>query len=527
MLGSLAHYDYGKDCFDISDSPKDVSYRDVLLKEIEEKLSQDMCGVTISVLSEIPRTLGMGYNSVFPLCLGAMIMILKDSACINDLTTLPNKHIQDSINNNLIFNQLLHISLELDPIIHGKMTAAMKISSFFDGRHPIVGFRDRGEYTIASEHLDSVKVCGARIDEMYDNIKNTEFPFDFGVVVSDKPILRENFKNVNHMSNVSPLDKAMLKESIDTIMDYKEGSDQLLPKFYNFLRGDNDLIYDTYGVMMGAISIETVNIFGKILSSHYSDELFATFFFTINKIRYGNNIIRRISPYFSGFIDSFLSIINLPSYEFACFPNNTLVREGTLTYVSYSEKNRSIISAGVEKIKNQYPGSYVLYSSTVDGITDKGFIIEQHIDQGIISKHLNNNSWELRDDVGIKLVGDFEYLIRKNEYDLILDVFNGKIYHKGEKLTSQDLSSQSTTIELIALLFSKSNREITNKDMSYSSYSKNKNELSNKIIVPLEKWVKEKISKDCIIKATGSLTDYTIYIKYNTLKIGFLDKKRN
>lgn len=100
------------------------------------------------------------------------------------------------------------------------------------------------------------------------------------------------------------------------------------------------------------------------------------------------------------------------------------------------------------------------------------------------------------------MIGDFDYLIQREEYDLVLDVFSGKIYHRGKRLTSQHLSSQFTTIEVIRLLFSSPNKEISNKSISPSSYSKNKNEMTSKIIVPLERRVKETIGKDCIIKAT-------------------------
>ncbi len=62
--------------------------------------------------------------------------------------------------------------------------------------------------------------------------------------------------------------------------------------------------------------------------------------------------------------------------------------------------------------------------------------------------------------------------------------------------------------------------------MSYSSYSKNKNELTSKVIAPLEKRSKKATGKDCVIKATGSLGSFIVYMKHNALKIGFLDKKR-
>lgn len=132
----------------------------------------------------------------------------------------------------------------------------------------------------------------------------------------------------------------------------------------------------------------------------------------------------------------------------------------------------------------------------------------------------------MKDSHGKKILGEFDALVNKHDYDLILDLFNGKMYHKGERLTSQHFSSQSTTIELMKLVFFSPTKEVSNKDMSYSSYSKNKNELTSKIIIPLERWTKENVGKDCIIRATGSLSDFIVYMKHNTLKIAFLDKKK-
>lgn len=284
-LGSVAHYDYVKEGFDVVESPKDASYRDVLLQEIAKMLPQDFKGATINVLSEIPRVLGMGYNSILPLCLAATVMILKKSSTVYPFLSLPKEHLQNSLNTSNILKELLSLAMQLDPIVHHKMTYAMKISSFFDGRYPIVAFKDAPEHTLLFDHLQSVQLYGARIEELQDDMCDGALPFDFGVIVSDKPILRENGKNVSHMANVSPADKVALKKTIDIIMDGKK-SKSSLPKFYNFLEKEPDAINSAYVVMLGAISMEILNVFVKLLCSHYSDELLATFFATINKIRY-------------------------------------------------------------------------------------------------------------------------------------------------------------------------------------------------------------------------------------------------
>lgn len=100
----------------------------------------------------------------------------------------------------------------------------------------------------------------------------------------------------------------------------------------------------------------------------------------------------------------------------------------------------------------------------------------------------------------------FDYIkdikdVFKEKNKLILDTISNKIYLNWKKLTSQDLSSQSWTIEILKLLLSKHWEDISNKELIQSSYSKNKNEMIWKIIIPFiklfEKQTWEKLQLIC------------------------------
>lgn len=93
-------------------------------------------------------------------------------------------------------------------------------------------------------------------------------------------------------------EKNYLKQVFDKVIPKNKQTLIRGPKFYHFLNNSLDNVYNAYGSMMGAISIETLNIFGKILSSCYSHDILWLFLFTINKIRYGNNIVRKSSQDF-------------------------------------------------------------------------------------------------------------------------------------------------------------------------------------------------------------------------------------
>jgi hypothetical protein len=61
----------------------------------------------------------------------------------------------------------------------------------------------------------------------------------------------------------------------------------------------------------------------------------------------------------------------------------------------------------------------------------------------------------------------------------------------GTKLTSKDIHSQNTTIDMMRLLLGNIGKEVSNSRLPISTYSQNKNELLGKIIIPIQKITRE------------------------------------
>lgn len=57
-----------------------------------------------------------------------------------------------------------------------------------------------------------------------------------------------------------------------------------------------------------------------------------------------------------------------------------------------------------------------------------------------------------------------------------------------------------------------------------SSYSRSKNEMLGKIIIPLLKTIKEKTQKDLLLECYGGVYDYYLRLKKGDVKIGVLKK---
>ncbi|HBB04018.1 TPA: hypothetical protein DCZ39_03930 [Patescibacteria group bacterium] len=74
-------------------------------------------------------------------------------------------------------------------------------------------------------------------------------------------------------------------------------------------------------------------------------------------------------------------------------------------------------------------------------------------------------------------------------------MINNKIYINGRKLTSEDLHSQTGTVDILKVLIENIGKDISNKALPVSSYSKNKNDMLGKIVLPLIELIEKETGK--------------------------------
>jgi hypothetical protein len=82
-------------------------------------------------------------------------------------------------------------------------------------------------------------------------------------------------------------------------------------------------------------------------------------------------------------------------------------------------------------------------------------------------------------------------------------------------LTHKHLRSQSATVEVLDILLEHVGEYIHNSEFPVSSYSKNKNEMIGKIVLPLKTLIKESFGQDISLECTGSIYDFHMKIETN------------
>jgi len=149
----------------------------------------------------------------------------------------------------------------------------------------------------------------------------------------------------------------------------------------------------------------------------------------------------------------------------------------------------------VDKTNMDFVGSKMIYANWIDGVEHEGLKFEQDLSQGIYSEFLDSSSCLLKMSDGQVKITDCETSIKNHTKGILIDMVNNKMYINGRKLTSEDLHSQTATVDILKILIENSGKDISNKEFSISSYSKNKNDMLGKIIIPLIELIEKETGK--------------------------------
>jgi hypothetical protein len=98
-------------------------------------------------------------------------------------------------------------------------------------------------------------------------------------------------------------------------------------------------------------------------------------------------------------------------------------------------------------------------------------------------------------------------LLEKAGNAIVFDTIDGKIYINNEISNHKEIRTQSGTVEIIKVLFENMGAYVNNAQLPASSYSKNKNEIVGKIILPLQELLQKKFNEKLDIECTGTIVN--------------------
>jgi hypothetical protein len=138
-----------------------------------------------------------------------------------------------------------------------------------------------------------------------------------------------------------------------------------------------------------------------------------------------------------------------------------------------------------------------------------GIVIEQDISNDIWQKDMGDLFVLLDSEWDQKFVS-YTDINPIQEKWIFLDAVKNKVYMNWKALTSKDIKSATTTVELFYYLLKSSTHTVKNNELWPSSFSGQENQMLSKIISPFVNCVRKEFGKDFPLSCSGSLREFFI-----------------
>lgn len=482
--------------------------------------------IDINILSELPRWIGLGFESIISFSLSTLLHRLSWNIDHTSVEHVNNISIEQALKeSDTKISKWLTDGIIFDKLIFGTIISGTKRSSFFHSHYPIVTLTNDYGNTEEDAEFSVNSSFTFRFNELFSNLKTIPFlPLDYGIIYSGKPILMEQIITKNKQDS---LYIHQIKPELKNIFSkYFPKNNKQTPKFYTkFIDTDTDTIEKSlYWDIMWLISIKTLYFMSKLYETEYSEEYIKHFIDMLKKFRRWDYITKESSGMFMEIIKKLTENFSTTHQLLSLFPSDTSIMWWTIWFALPLEWYRKHILQSVTETQEEFAGVDLIYCSWMDGTENEGLKFEQDIEKWLFSEFLDSQKHSLRNINWDNIIGNYSDLLMTCEHDILLDCTSNKLYIKWKKATSEELHSQTTTIEVLQILIQNIGKDIHSTQLPISSYSKNKNEMLWKIIIPLMKLTKKKLDKELPLVCKGMLCDFYIKLQHNDIKIWILDK---
>ena len=528
-LGTMSHFDF--DDYKYIETPlrEYAPYFNDIEKYIQKNyqaLIEIYGGLEINMLSELPRWVGLGFGSILALLFSLLCNCLEDKTLSESLHKLTHQNINESLRDSQSqFAKIIKDARELDAHIYNMISSGTKFASFFNSYYPILSFTQDIEKWLSLSNIQE-KYFGFRFQDLFKELKEVPYsPIDYWVLYSGKPVLLEQIAWDNYKNNRMVADgiKSLCKDLFGGYLEHMP--EQQRPRFYKqLIQPEVDEFQLTYGKLMWIISLKMLYFMSRMYLNGYDETNMLHFLDTVKKLRQWDSVTRHSSTVFLSFIKKLLERFNGSSKYLSLAPNDSTIMGWCLIFAMPLEWFRKSIQDAVQSISTEFVSSKVLYANRLDGIESEWTICEQDLQAGIFSDFIATNSCSIKRTNGKVIIGEYEKLLATYQTWLVLDTINNKMYLNGQKLTSQDLHSQSATIEILKLLIKNSGKDLSNTSFPSSSYSKNKNEMFGKIVIPLIDLMYDRCKQKLPLICKWSIYDFYLKLNSSDIEIAIIEE---
>jgi len=483
----------------------------------------------IDFLAETPRWHGFSFSWVISVLLTYLLYIVTGK-----LDPKVLKGWEFSVDDP-IFNELYCSTLNLSHCISlGKSTGASNFTVMIPNTSlPVVYISKKN----AINHTDDIcttdndmKTISSSETAVYknvitnflwmDNAANWELPLDYGIIFTGMEY---------NMFGEIELKKEWAKRENDHLDAFVSDMIRLLP----VKDEDRTILSDLLRFDKSEISrknIDSTNLkilewFDYLLKNSYNENALNAFINTMKNIGFMSFSYQKENRLFFALQYLFYQYRQFEDEEIGIIPFNTGKIGGSFFFVMKDKRSRTTLQKVLEHLQDDNHIISLDYASWRDGFSSDGVQLRQFITEKIYSDYTKEWNIFFTDSSGMSYFGNYDSVIENEKDCILLDTISGRIYIRGTKLTSKDIHSQNTTIDMMKILLENLGKEVSNTKLPVSTYSQNKNEILGKVVLPLKKLAKEYFWEELSLICSWWITDYYLRLERDeSIRIGIIKK---
>lgn len=377
---------------------------------------------------------------------------------------------------------------------------------------PIVYFFEKDEFSW------ELKPYSYKIDDfLFNNWSLHEIPLDYWVIYL---WMGNNFQQNEYLFNT-------YKKCYNNIKEFMIGkiTGQWLENHdrYNFSDVLENDIYRNFEKVSSLLVLKILYKFNSLLESWFDDIMEHEFIQTIKANGKLLSMVEKWNSAISLILFLFKKFMKSESESIWIFPVNSWRIGWSFVFVMKYNKSRDTIDKVMQELKLIWHSDVNMeYCSWRDWTSSDWVKIEQYIRNWRFSRYVKWSNIMFKSTYWDYFMWDYNEIISTHKTGLLLDTINKRIYLNGHTLNSKQILSQTTTIELLEKLISNIGNDVRNNQLGLSSYSKNKNEMLWKIVIPLNKLIEQTYGKKLPLSCRGGMHDFFVRLDEPDIKISVI-----
>lgn len=494
----------------------DFSQMNELLTAEKNKITNKEIGFDIYGISEIPISCGLNASGSFSSALATAFFVSLGELTHDEIKSWQNIP-PSKLCGYVKFDRVFRLAWKINSILHGEVYSTIRtFGPLVHSGFPIFSGCDRiHNQTDIVVEIDHAAYWTGGFAEIVPAQKNIHWPIDIAIIYSGEK-RPTGFLANTYTTEETRVNLEIISQEISSQIKNLSSTTDNTPFLHN-ISIDNALWFNYLNGMF-TISLEIFYALRRIFvptAKDTSEDLLCA----IRKHGHGLQLMNLASPWTQQVISIMKDYSQTHSQLTAGIKLTGRGQSGDIIFVTPFNDMRDKMNGLIEEIKKNDPSKPVFldYTSWQDGLEPSGVRMEQDLQNKLYSPWISANAYRVahlnpKGEVRQTLISEKEREQIKITSPILLDKIEKRIYIGGKRLTSKELKSTSATIEIIESLLNKPSRKIRNNELPCSVYATDRNEFQSKIMIPLNKTLKNS-SKNPLFELHGGITEFAIGIK--------------